>query len=144
MSRIPIRKLKAGFAPQKAFSLIELVIVILVLGIACLGLALATQEVLFNIHRPEVISTAVGLAEARAERVLALNFASVNNQHRDSPLAYGGNFSAYSWEVRVDSLDDAAPSLGSDVNMTNYKVVDVRVHHPAVDHVSIVFLKTNY
>jgi len=144
MSKIHTLKFNKKLVKRKGFSLIELVIVILVIGIASLGLATVVGEVLFNLHRPQVITTAMGLAEAEAERVMALSFPGVINENRDSPASYSGNFSSYSRQVRVDSLDTAAPGLGSDPAMADYKVVDVRVHHVAIGNVSIVFLRTNY
>jgi prepilin-type N-terminal cleavage/methylation domain-containing protein len=136
---------ESQLANKKAFSLIELILVVVVLGIAVFGLITVAQEVMLETHKPEVISTATALAEKEAERVTRLSFAAVDDENRDSPQSYGGNFSTYSWEVRVDSIDDAAPNLGSDPDMDNYKVVEIRIHHDLLGgYISLVFLRTNY
>ncbi len=129
---------------KKGFTLIEIVAVIIVIGIASLGLVGVIHQVLIDVHRPHTLTTATALAEGEAERVMGLSFANVVDENRGSPASYSGNFSNYSWEVRVDSLDSAAPSLGSDADMSDYKVVEVRVHHAAVGHVSLTFLRTHY
>lgn len=129
---------------KRGFSLIEVVLVILVVGVASLGLVVAMQQSLFDTPRPQVISTATALAAGEAERVIRLSFDSVLNQNRDAPASYTGNFAAYSWQVRVDSIDTAQPNLGSDPTMANYKVVEVRVHHTTIGYISIKFLRTRH
>ena len=126
------------------FTLIEMVVVILVMGIAAVSLVFTMQQVLFNLARPEVISVSSALAVREAENIASAGFSSVSDQYRGAPQSYGGNFAAYDREIRVDSIDTAEPSLGSDAAMANYKVVEIRVHHPAINYVSIKLLKTNY
>jgi prepilin-type N-terminal cleavage/methylation domain-containing protein len=116
---------------NKGFTLIEIVMVILVIGLSSLGLVSVMQQVLFNVHKPQVMQAATGLAEKDAERVLNTTFGLVADENRDAPVSYGGNFSAYSKQVRVSSLD------------TDNKVVEVRVHHVALGYIWLAFLKTN-
>lgn len=129
---------------NKGFSLIEIVLVMVVISIASLGVVVAMQQTMLDIHKPQVISLASALATKEAERVITLSFANVTDENRDSPASYSGDYSSYSWEIRVDSIDDQAPSLGSDANMTSYKVVDARVHHTVIGNISIKTLKTNH
>lgn len=129
---------------KKGFSLIELILVIIVMGLACAGLATAIQQAIFYTNRTEVMATATALAAQEAERVNALVFASVVDENRGSPLSYTGNLASYSREIRVDSIDTAQPNLGSDPLMQNYKVVEVRVYHNAVVSAALEFLKTNH
>lgn len=129
---------------QKGFTLIELIIVIVVMGVACAGLAAAISASIINTHKPEVLSTATALAEKEAERVIRLAFSSVADENRGAPQSYTGAFSNYSREVRVDSIDTSQPNLGSDPTMANYKIVEVRVHHGAINYVAIKFLKSNH
>ena len=117
---------------KKGFTLIEIIMVIVIMGISSLGLVTVMQQVLFNVHKPQVMQVAIGLAEEEAERVLNLEFASVANEHFGAPASFGGNFSAYSSEIRVNSLD------------SNNKVVEIRVYHVALGYVWLAFLKTNY
>lgn len=129
---------------EKGVSLIELILVIVVFGVAALGLVVAMQAAVLDLHKPEVITVAASLAEKELERVIALSFANVNDENRNSPQSYSGDYSAYSWQVRVDSIDDAAPALGSDSAMVNYKVVEARVSHLAIGDISLRVLKTNH
>ena len=129
---------------MKGFSLIELVLVMTVISIASLGIVVAMQQALLDIHKPQAICGASALATKEAERVITLDFASIYDENRDSPLSYSGDYSNYSWEVRVDSIDDAAPGLGSDPGMADYKIVEIRVHHAAIGYIPMVFLKTNH
>jgi prepilin-type N-terminal cleavage/methylation domain-containing protein len=129
---------------NKSFTLIELVIVMVVIAIASAGLAVSMNQVLKNIRVSEAMSTATALALSEAERVKALTFANIVDQNRGAPISYGGNFGAYSWQVRVDPIDTVQPNLGTDPTMANYKVVEVRVHNSAINYVSIIFLRTNH
>jgi hypothetical protein len=121
-----------------------LVIVIAVAGIASLGLSVTIQQALRDSYKPEVMATATALAVKEAERVITLSFNNTNNENRDNPQSFPGDFAAYSWQVRVDSIDTAQPNLGSDPGMQYYKMVEVRIHNSAINYVSIKFLKTKY
>lgn len=128
---------------KKAISLIEIVFVIIIIAIASIGLVVSISQVLFDMHKPQIIATAIALSSGEAERVIRLGFSNVLDQNRDSPASFSGNFSAYSWQVRVDSIDTVQPNLGSDPAMAKYKCVQVRVHHPVINYISVKFLKTN-
>ena len=117
---------------------------IVICGVACLGLISVMQQVLFSSHRPEVMAQAASLAEGEAERVIRLGFSNITDEHKNAPLNYNSTLSAYSWEVRVDSIDTAAATLGSDPSMSVYKMVEVRVHHPLINYFSLKFLKAKY
>jgi len=117
---------------NKGFTLIETVLVIFVVGISSLGLVSVMQQVLFDVHKPQVMSSAVSLAEMEAERVIRLSFGTVADENRDAPLSYSGDFSSYSRQVRVNAVD------------ADTKRIEIRVHHPAVGYVWLAFLKTNY
>lgn len=129
---------------KKGFTIIELVLVLVVMGIASAGLATVIAQSLINTHRTEVISIATALCLNEAERVTRLSFASVASQNCGSPQAYAGNLSNYRWEVCVDSIDNKQPNLGSDTAMSNYKVVDVNIYHSAIGSTTVRFLKTNH
>jgi len=117
---------------KKGFTLIEIIMVILIMGISSLGLVVVMQQVLFNVHKPQIMQVATALAEKEAERVLNLEFASVANEYFNAPASYTGNFSAYSRQTRVNNVD------------SNNKIVEIRVHHVAVGYVWLAFLKTNH
>lgn len=129
---------------SRGFTLIEIVIVILIMGIAALGLAAVIQQAMRDTHEPETMSTATALAVKEAECVMRVAYASVADEHRGSPQSYAGDFANYSWEVMVDNYDaDGDGSISTDES-NNYKQVEVRVHHSVIGYVSVVFLRTNY
>ena len=129
---------------RKGFTLIEMVLVILIMAIVTGSLAVVIYQALQDTHKPEVLSTAMALATKELERIIRLDFSDVADENRGSPASYTGNLSSYSWEVRVDSIDDAAPDLGSDADMSDYKVVEVRIHHSVFGYLSNKLLKSNY
>ncbi|MFH1414388.1 MAG: type II secretion system protein [Candidatus Omnitrophota bacterium] len=129
---------------KRGFTLIELTLVIVIMGLVCAGLAALIYQTLQGTHKPEVITIATALAKKEAERVIRFDFANLVDENRDSPLAYSGDLSQYSREVRVDSIDTVQPDLGSDPTMETYKVVEVRVHHASIGYLSIIFLKVVY
>ncbi|MEI8350180.1 MAG: prepilin-type N-terminal cleavage/methylation domain-containing protein [Candidatus Omnitrophota bacterium] len=114
---------------KKSFTLVEVIMVIVIVGVSFLGLAVTMQQVLSNIHKPRVMSVATLLAEKEAERIIGTGFAGAVNESLQS---YSGNFSGYSYQVTITS-----------VNADN-KIVEVRVYHVAIGSVWLAFLKTNY
>jgi prepilin-type N-terminal cleavage/methylation domain-containing protein len=114
---------------NKGFTLLELVMVIVVIGVSSLGLVAVMRQVVINIHKPQVISTATALAEEEMERILLISFAATA---AISSTNFTGSFSAYSYSAAVTSID------------VNDKEVVVTVHHPAIGSMSLAFLRTNY
>jgi len=114
---------------NKGFSLLELVMVIVVIGVSSLGLVVVMRQVVINIHKPQVIATATALAEEEMERIMLLSFAATAAQ---SSKNFTGSFSAYSHITAVTSID------------ANDKEVEVTVFHPAIGSLFFIFLRTNY
>lgn len=126
---------------MNGFTLIETIISILIIGIAFLGLVAVVTGVFTNATHDEAMATATLLAKQEMERVSGLGFANVVDENRDSAVAYGGNFSNYSWQVRVD----AAPiAIADDATMTNYKQIETRITNAIVGDVSLKTIVTNY
>jgi prepilin-type N-terminal cleavage/methylation domain-containing protein len=114
---------------KKAFSLLEMVMVIVVIGLSSTGLVKVMQQVVLTIHKPQVISTATALAEKEMERLLRISFAGTA---AESLVSYTGSFSAYSHQTTVNSID------------ANDKVVVVTINHVVIGSLSLAFLRTNY
>jgi prepilin-type N-terminal cleavage/methylation domain-containing protein len=125
---------------MKGFTLIETVIGIVVLGIIALGLFAIFTGVFTNAVHDEVISIATSLAKGELERVTRLSFANVVDQNRNSPVSFGGNFSNYSWQIRVDAVP---VGIANDPGMSNYKQVESRVTNPMVGDISLKTIVTN-
>lgn len=125
---------------MRGFTLIETIIAIVVIGIAFLGLVAVFTGVFTNAVRDEAMTIAAMLAEQEMERVTALSFADVADENRDSPVDYTGNFSSYSWQVRVDTVP---VGIASDPGMADYKQVEVRIANAIVGEVSLKTIVTD-
>lgn len=126
---------------KKGFTLIETIISIVVIGIAFLGLLAVFTGVYTNAVYDDAMTITTMLAKGEMERAIGLGFASVSDQNRDSPLAFSGNFSNYSWQIRVDAVPIA---IADDATMTNYKQVEARVTNAIAGSVSLKTIVTNY
>ncbi|MEI8012418.1 MAG: hypothetical protein WCI27_08085 [Candidatus Omnitrophota bacterium] len=114
---------------KKGFTLLELVMMIVVIGLSFGGLAVVTQQVVLNIHKPQVIATATALAEKEMERLKRLSFAATAAEASQN---YTGSFSGYSHRTTVTSVD------------ADHKVVAVVISHPAITSLTLALLRTNY
>ena len=119
---------------KKGFALVELVLVILVAGIAIPGIIYLFGELARESINDEAMHTATMLAEGELERVIQQNFANVTDQNRNNPVSFGGNFSGYSWQIRVDAVPTA---LANDPGMSQYKQVEARVTSNIIGNVSL-------
>jgi len=126
---------------MKGFTLIETVISIVVIGIISLGLVAVLTGVFTNAVRDEAMTVATMLAKGEMERVTRLDFVDVVDENRDDPENFGGNFSNYSWQVRVDAVPE---DIAEDAEMENYKQVEVRVTNTMIGDISLKTIVTNY
>jgi prepilin-type N-terminal cleavage/methylation domain-containing protein len=127
---------------KRAFSLVELVLVIVIAGISIPGVIITFYELSRKSIYDEAMTSAVMLAEGELERATRKSFANVLDEHRDSPISFAGNFSAYSWQVRVDYVEstdlDAAVAWPTD-----YKLVESRVTNNIIGDVALKIIVTN-
>jgi len=114
---------------------------ILVLSIAFLGLVAVVIGVFTNATHDEAMTIATMLAKGEMERVMGLSFANVDDENEDSPVAFTGNFSNYSWEVIVSAVPVA---IASDPTMTNYKQVEAMVTNAIAGDINLKTIVTNY
>jgi len=125
---------------MRGFTLIETVIGIAVIGIISIGLLAVFTGVFTNACRDEISTISVNLAKGEMERVMRLSFAGIADEHRDSPVSFGGNFSNYSWQIRVDSVP---VGIASDPGMANYKQIEARVTNILTGDTSLKTIITN-
>lgn len=122
---------------SKGFSLIELVIAILIVGISMLSLSLLFSQVMKTYAGPEVMQVATALTEQEMERVSALRYSDIANE---DPTVFPGNFSNYTWQVTVSAVPAA---LAIDPGMTDYKQVEVAVSNSIIGSVTLTTVVTN-
>jgi len=125
---------------KNGFSLVELILVIVVAAIAVPALMFVFREASIKAVHDELSSTAVMLAEGELERVLAKSFSNITSENRDSPVSFGGNFSGYSWQIRVDT---APQELANDPLMLQYKQIEARVTNSVAGDISLTTVVTN-
>lgn len=125
---------------NRGFTLIETVISIVIIGVVFLGLMAVFTGVATNLTRDEAVSIATMLARGEMERVARLSYASIVDAYRGSPVSFGGNFSNYYWQVRVDSVPVA---IANDPGRANYKQVEVRVTNALTGDISLKTIVTN-
>ena len=125
---------------MKGFTLIETVISIVIMGIISLGLLAVFTGVFTNAVRDEALTVSASLAKGELERVTRLSYASVVDQNRGTPVSFGGNFTNYSWQIRVDPVPVA---IANDPGMANYKQVEAMVTNALLGDVSLKTIVTN-
>ncbi len=125
---------------QRSFSLVELIVVILVAGIGIAGVVFVFGELSRRSVYDEVMTTAVLLAEGELERAQGKNFADIQDENRDNPASFTGNFSNYSWQIRIDSVP---PALADDPGMSEYKQIESRVTNSIIGQVSLFTIAVN-
>ena len=120
---------------KSGFTLIELIMVILILGICFLPIAVLFQNVSIKFAQSEIIQVATSLAEAKMQEISSLRFSSVVNS---GPTAFSGDFNKYSYQVRLDTaIVDSTP-----YPIDRYKKVDVDVYHKFIGGVRLTSIIT--
>jgi len=125
---------------NKGFTIVETVLVMVVAAVAIPGVILVFNEVMKKSINDEVIYTATMLAEGELDRVIQKDFVSITDENRNSPVSFGGNFSGYTWQIRVDAVPAA---LVSDPNKLQYKQIEARVTNASAGDISLFTVVTN-
>lgn len=125
---------------RTGFTLIEVIIVILILGIALMPLGVLMVNALSKNTYPSAQITAAALAEGEMDRITNQKFSTVAAV---GSTAFSAPFAAYSYSVAVDYVDAGALNTPV-VGPTNYKRVAVTVTSAASGNVTLVTLMTNY
>ena len=125
---------------KRGFSLIELIMIIVIAAIAIPGVILTFYEISRKSVYDEAMNAAVMLAEGELERAMQKTFTDTVDENSDSPVSFGGNFSGYSWQIRVDSVP---ANLAIDASMGQYKQVEARVTSNIIGDVSLKTVVTN-
>jgi len=124
---------------QQGFTLIELVIVIVVVGICFISVMSLFTESLHKNVTNEIITVATSLAEGKMEEVISDGFSGISN---DSG-SFSSPFSDYSYQVNwyyvnPDNLDVSVEGP------TDYKNVKVIVSHNLIGDITLTTLLSDY
>ena len=124
---------------HKAFTLFELVLAVVILGVCVIPISLMYQQAMYNKFQVRVRTVAVSLAQEKIEEILNENFSSIINE---GPITFSSPFSDYSYTI--DQCNVNAGHLNNCVGAsTDYKRVEVSVSHSALGSVVLVSLVTN-
>ena len=127
--------------PPKGFTLIECIIFIVIVGVFLVHVVNPLTTGLSEIDTPEIVASAVFLAEARREELVQAVYSSITSDA--TPVTLTGNYSAFSRKVTVALVDANLADSASD---QGYKKVDIRIYHSKlpVAGIGITTLFTNY
>ena len=103
------------------FTIIELVVVIVVLGVCLAPVGAMFYTIMAKYAEPEAIQVATALAEGEMERVTGFAFENVADA---GPTTFS-NFPNYTWEVIVSTL-------AGEADQSEYKQVEVRVVNSSI------------
>ena len=115
---------------QKGFSLIELVLAIVIIGIVIIPTALRYQEAMHGSCQTKVLTIATGLAEDKMEESLGLGYSNVADE---SLTSFGSPFDDYGYQVTVHYVNEGAFDTSVDPTVTDYKSVEIQVSHSLLD-----------
>jgi prepilin-type N-terminal cleavage/methylation domain-containing protein len=124
---------------KNGFTLIEVVIVILVLGICLAPFAVLVRNVMIKNTYSQAHATAVALAEGEMERVTNARFSAVADQ---AATAFSAPFAAYTSQIIADYVN--ANALNTPVGgPTDYKRVQIVVANTLIGSVTLTTVVEN-
>lgn len=124
---------------NKAFSLIEIIMVIVILGITLTPFSILVVNVVQSNTRIQVTNTSVALAEGELERINNLHFSDIASV---GPTAFSGPFNQYTFQIISDFVNfDALNTVVA--GPTNYKRVRVIVNNSIFGTVELTSVITN-
>jgi len=148
---------RIAYRKRKAFTLIETILVMIILGISLTPFSILVINVMQQNAYSQAHATAVSLAEKELERVTNLRFndhaggGDVNGVVCESTTAFGAPFASYSYQVAADYVNvaDLNTSVGRPANCpasgstTNYERVQVIVTNTIAGSVTLTSLIAN-
>ncbi|OGC09963.1 hypothetical protein A3J90_02800 [candidate division WOR-1 bacterium RIFOXYC2_FULL_37_10] len=125
---------------NKAFTLVELVVAIVVISVSFLALIAVFTAVMPKSMGVESISKATYLANRITEETAAKKFSSISSVGQTN---FAIPFDKFKYEIVIDFVTTAEPDVVS-VNPTNFKRVKVHVWSNLSPTVEVVTLVTTY
>jgi len=122
---------------DKGFTFIELIMVILIVGIAVVPLIQMFTTSLKGSADTEATSVALELAQDKMEETKQLGFAATSS----TSGTFASPFTVYSYQVTVGYVDQNFNNSGSP---TNYKKVEVKVIHTSGTSTTLTTVVSNH
>jgi Tfp pilus assembly protein PilV len=122
---------------NKGFTFIELIMIIVIVGIAVVPLIQMFTTSLKGSADAESNSIALELAQDKMEETKQLSFAAIAS----TSGTFASPFTAYSYQVTVGYVDQNFNNSGSP---TNYKKVEVKVIHTSGTSTTLTTVVSNH
>ncbi|MFH1829275.1 MAG: type II secretion system protein [Pseudomonadota bacterium] len=127
-------------ANKRGFSIIELVLVIAIVGIAFGGLSVVLSNTTKSNIDLDLANTAIFLAREKMSETMAKDFASIVAVPNTN---FGGDFNSYNYQINVDYVDSSDLNTAV-VGPTSYKRIVVTVSATGWSgNITLNNLKTN-
>ena len=128
---------------KKGINLIELIIVIIIIGVAVAPLLITLADITYRGTKTELLYQAVILGRDKLEDLLSMDFDSINLCSDAASCIYSDSVKGYRRDVTVHYVDPdaSAPLCDGDIcpldnyvtYATNYKRIDVAASHDLID-----------
>jgi Tfp pilus assembly protein PilE len=122
---------------ERGFTFIELIMIIVIVGIAVVPLIQMFTTSLKGSADTEATSIAIELAQDKMEETKQLGFAATSS----TSGTFASPFTAYSYQVTVGYADQNFNNSGSP---TNYKKVEVKVTHTSGTSTTLTTVVSNH
>jgi len=124
---------------NKGVTLIELILFIVVIGIALPPLLILSSQAVYNSLVEEIRFTSVSLANEVIEGIKGKSFKNIVSE---GPIYFSENFSKYSYTITVSYVN---PDLTETAIPTNYKRITVTISNDIIPEIktSITTIITN-
>ncbi|MBU4148944.1 MAG: type II secretion system GspH family protein [Candidatus Omnitrophica bacterium] len=127
---------------NKGFSLLELVLSIVIIGLCIIPIALSHQQAAAGSIQTKVLTVATALAEEKMEEAINAGFSGVSNT---SLTSFSSPFTDYSYQVTVHYVDALDLDTSIDPATSDYKNIEVQVSHGILDQsVAVKSLLVDY
>ena len=121
----------------KGFTFIELIMIIMIVGIAIIPLIQMFTTSLKGSADTEATSIALELAQDKMEETKQLGFTAIAS----TSGSFASPFTAYSYQVTVSYVDQYFAASGS---ATNYKKIEVKVTHSSGTGTTLTTVVSNH
>ena len=115
---------------NKGFSLLELVLAIVIIGLCAIPIALSHQQAAAGSIQTKVLTIATALAEEKMEVAINDGFSGVSDV---ASTAFNSPFDDYSYQVTVHYVDSSDLDTPIDPTASDYKNIEVQVSHSILD-----------
>lgn len=121
---------------SRGLSLIELVIFIVIMGLAVPPLFIVAANIFEEHMNMEAMHVSTNLAQSKVEELKSKGFDAVVNEGKTD---FPGQFSSYEYQVTVNYVDGSDLDTPVDPVTTNFKLVTVSVRNKGFLGTSVTF-----